>query len=59
MPDLEQIPADKKEIATTRSFDRDLLDYEELHSRVAQYAASCAAKLRRQKSVAARCRSLS
>lgn len=50
---LEQIPADKKEIATTRSFDRDLTEYDELHRRVAQYAAACAAKLRRQGSVCA------
>lgn len=48
---LEEIPADKKQIATTRSFDHDLTAFGELHTRVAQYAASCAAKLRRQKSV--------
>lgn len=50
---LEQIPADKKQIATTRSFDRDLKEFDDLHQRVAQYVASCAAKLRRQKSVCA------
>lgn len=42
---------DKKQIATTRSFDRDLTVFENLHTHVAQYVTSCAAKLRRQKSV--------
>lgn len=48
---LEEIPADKKQIATTRSFDCDLTGYDELRTRVSQYAAICAAKLRKQKSV--------
>ncbi len=48
---FEQHPADKKRIATTRTFDRDIGDYEELHSRIAQYVAATAEKLRRQRSV--------
>ncbi len=48
---FEQYPADKKQIATTRTFDRDIYDCEELHRRIAQYTASCAEKLRRQRSV--------
>lgn len=48
---FEEMPAAKKQIATTRSFDHDLSDYEELHKRIAQYAASCAEKLRMQNSV--------
>ena len=43
---FEEFPADKKQIATTRTFDRDIDDYEELHHRIAQYVASCAEKLR-------------
>lgn len=46
-----EIPVGKKQIATTRSFDHDLTDYEEVHQRIAQYAASCAEKLRAQHSV--------
>ncbi len=48
---FEQHPADKKQIATTRTFDRDTDDFEELHRRIAQYVAASAAKLRRQRSV--------
>ena len=48
---FEQMPAAKKQIATTRSFDHDLEEYEPLHQRIAQYAASCAAKLRAQESL--------
>ena len=48
---FEEFPADKKQIATTRTFDRDIDDYEELHHRIAQYVASCAEKLRRQRSL--------
>ena len=39
---FEQMPADKKQIATTRTFARDTGDYEELHRCIAQYAAACA-----------------
>lgn len=45
---FEQMPADKKQIATTRTFAHDTGDYEELHRCIAQYAASCAEKLRSQ-----------
>lgn len=48
---FEQAPADKKQIATTRTFAHDITDYAELHRSVAQYAASCAEKLRTQNSV--------
>ena len=48
---FEEMPAAKKRIATTRTFDRDVDDYEELHRRIAQYTAANAEKLRRQKSV--------
>ncbi len=48
---FEEMPAAKKRIATTRTFDRDVDDYEELHRRIAQYTAASAEKLRRQKSV--------
>lgn len=50
---FEQAPADKKQIATTRTFAHDITDYAELHRSVAQYAASCAEKLRTQNSVCA------
>ncbi len=45
---FEQMPADKKQIATTRTFAHDTGDYEELHRCIAQYAAACAEKLRTQ-----------
>lgn len=48
---FEEMPADKKQIATTRTFAHDIADFGELHQCVAQYAASCAAKLRKQNSV--------
>lgn len=48
---FEQTPADKKQIATTRTFAHDIVDFEELHQSVAQYAAACAEKLRKQNSV--------
>lgn len=40
----------KKSIATTRSFEGTLTDFEELRERVATFAVSCAEKLRRQHS---------
>lgn len=48
---FEQYPVDKKQIATTRTFDRDIGDFEQIRSCVAQYAAACAEKLRAQRSV--------
>lgn len=48
---FEQMPAAKKQIATTRSFDHDIADFDEVHRRVAQYAGLCADKLRSQNSL--------
>lgn len=48
---FEQAPADKKQIATTRTFAHDIDDFGELHQSVAQYVAACAEKLRKQNSV--------
>lgn len=48
---FEQTPADKKQIATTRTFAHDIDDFGELHQSVAQYAVACAEKLRQQNSV--------
>lgn len=48
---FEEMPAAKKRIATTRTFARDIAEERELHRCIAQYAASCAEKLRRQNSV--------
>lgn len=48
---FEEHPADKKQIAITRTFDRDIDDFEELYRRIAQYVAAAAEKLRRQRSV--------
>jgi DNA polymerase V len=47
---LEQVRR-KKNIATTRSFSKNILELEELKERVSTFAASCAHKLRKQGSV--------
>jgi len=47
--DLEA-PALKKMIATTRSFERMMTDYNDIKERVATFSVSCAEKLRRQNS---------
>lgn len=47
--DLEELKP-KKNIATTRSFSKNIYDFEELRERVSSYAVSCAEKLRKQKS---------
>lgn len=47
--DLEEV-ANKKNIATTRSFDTTYSDKEYLEERVSTFAATCAEKLRRQNS---------
>lgn len=47
--ELDEIK-DKKNIATTRSFDKNIKDYDLLSERVSTFADSCAEKLRRQKS---------
>lgn len=48
---FEEMPAAKKQIATTRTFAHDIDDFEELHQSVAQYVAASAVKLRKQNSV--------
>lgn len=48
---FEEMPADKKQIATTRTFAHDTGEIGELHASIAQYAASCERKLRKQNSV--------
>ena len=45
---FEQMPTDKKQIATTRTFAHDIDDPHEIHQCIAQYAAACAEKLRTQ-----------
>lgn len=47
--DLE-MPKNKKMIATTRSFEKPLTQWEDISERVATFTASCAEKLRRQNS---------
>lgn len=48
---FEEHPADKRQIATTRTFECDIGDFEELHRRIAQYVAAAAEKLRKQRSL--------
>lgn len=47
--DLEMMQP-RKNIATTRSFDKDYTEFEQLSERIATFAASCAEKLRTQNS---------
>ncbi|WP_268848587.1 Y-family DNA polymerase [Flavobacterium aestivum] len=47
---LEPIHDQKKSIATTRSFPKQISDFDSLRERVATFAAVCAEKLRKQKS---------
>ncbi len=47
---------EKRNIATTRSFEKDYTNYEEIRERVATFAVSCAEKLRKQESF---CQSIS
>jgi DNA polymerase V len=47
--DLEEV-AKKQNIATTRSFEKNYTDYEDLKERVITYAVTCAGKLRKQDS---------
>lgn len=47
--DLEK-PEPKKAIATTRSFERNYTTFDELRERISTFAATCAEKMRRQKS---------
>lgn len=48
--DLEPIPEQKKSIATTRSFPKQISDFDDLRERIATFAAICAEKLRKQNS---------
>ena len=48
--DLEPIPDQKKSIATTRSFPKQIIDFDDLRERVSTFASVCAEKLRKQKS---------
>ena len=41
----------RKNIATTRSFERNLKDFKDIHERITTFAVSCAEKLRKQGSV--------
>ncbi|MBT7624024.1 MAG: Y-family DNA polymerase [Flavobacteriaceae bacterium] len=48
--DLEEIRSPKKAIATTRSFEGTITDYEEIKERISTFAICCAEKLRAQNS---------
>ena len=48
--DLEPVVDQKKSIATTRSFPKQIADFDLLRERVATFASVCAEKLRKQKS---------
>jgi DNA polymerase V len=48
--DLEPIPNQKKSIATTRSFPKQISDFDLLRERVTTFASICAEKLRKQNS---------
>lgn len=50
--DMETVSPDRKSICTSRSFGEIISNYEDLAEAVANYASSCAYKLRQQKSVA-------
>ena len=48
--DLEEVRSPKKAIATTRSFEGTITDYEKIKERISTFAICCAEKLRAQKS---------
>ncbi len=48
--DLEPIPDHKKSIATTRSFPKQISEFDALRERISTFASVCAEKLRKQKS---------
>jgi DNA polymerase V len=48
--DLEPIPNQKKSISVTRSFPKQISDFDLLRERIATFASVCAEKLRKQKS---------
>jgi len=51
--EMDSTPSAKKQICTSRSFGSKLTSFEDILEAVSNHAASCAAKLRRQKSCAA------
>ncbi len=51
--EMDSAPSPKKQICTSRSFGQLIGDYENIAEAVATYAATCATKLRKQKSYAA------
>ena len=51
--EMETTPPDKKAICTSRSFGTMLSDYDSISEAVANFAATCSSKLRKQKSCAA------
>ncbi len=48
--DLEEVRSSKKAIATTRSFEGTITDYEKIKERISTFAVCCAEKLRTQNS---------
>jgi len=50
--ELDNTPSAKKQICTSRSFGNKLTEFEDIFEAVSNHTASCAAKLRRQKSCA-------
>lgn len=49
--DFETAPPDKQQICTSRSFSKEMTDFEELHAAVTSFAVSCTEKLRRQNGI--------
>ncbi len=50
--DIEEIPPQRKQICTSRSFGKMLTDYDNISEAIATHASSCANKLRKQKAFA-------
>ena len=48
--DLQELRSPKKAIATTRSFEGTINDYEDIKERISTFAICCAEKLRKQNS---------
>ena len=49
--EIDEIAPDKQQICTSRSFPSEVSDFDTLHTAVASFTATCAEKLRKQKSV--------
>lgn len=49
--EIDEIAPDKQQICTSRSFPSEVSDFDMLHTAVASFTATCAEKLRKQKSV--------